>query len=171
MTFTTAALIVTWAAILLLALGLAGIVRQLDVLTAAQRYRPSATRLPIGLLAPQLDGIAFGSLDRATLLLFVDSGCPACDGLLAAHRQLLSLGRDHDVEVIPVFRGVAQEPSADGLRIIAHAGRAFESFHIPAAPFAVLVDRAGVVAGAAPVASVEGLRQFLAPAIEGMVRE
>ncbi|WP_242906392.1 hypothetical protein [Actinomadura terrae] len=151
MSFQESALLLSWAAILLLALVVAGLVRQVHALGAPQGS--SALGPVVGGRAPAFDRLGPG------LLLFVDRDCGACADVLAAAGDLG--GPLH-----AVFAGAAPDaPDAPGLpgTVLAfERGGLFADYRIPATPFAVLVGEDGRVRASEPVGSAEALRE-LAP--------
>ncbi|MEU6038292.1 hypothetical protein ABZ801_23060 [Actinomadura sp. NPDC047616] len=150
MSFETSALLVTWAALLLLALVVAGLVRQVHALG---RGAPRTTPLgpAPGSPAPGFDRLGPG------LLLFLDRDCGVCAQVLAAAG---TLGRP----VRAIFSGPAPADAAPAAATVLadeHDGL-FAAYRIPATPFAVLVDDTGHVRAAEPVGSPEALRELAA---------
>ncbi|MFC7729231.1 thioredoxin domain-containing protein [Actinomadura keratinilytica] len=150
MSFQTSALLVTWAVLLLLALVVAGLVRQVHAL--GRGAPPAALLGPApGAPAPGFDRLGPG------LLLFLDRDCGVCEEVLAAAG---SLGRP----VRAVFSGPAPDGAVPGAAAVLadeHDGL-FAAYRIPATPFAVLVDGTGRVRAAEPVGSPEALRELAA---------
>lgn len=77
MTFQTSALLLSWVAILLLALVVAGLVRQVHALGQGASPRPGPGPAP-GTRAPAFERLGPG------LLLFLDRDCGVCTDVLAA---------------------------------------------------------------------------------------
>ncbi|WP_067831044.1 hypothetical protein [Actinomadura kijaniata] len=160
MSFQTSALVLSWVAIVLLSLVVAGLVRQVQVLSQGVRPGPGerdgAPRLgpPPGARAPAFDRVGPG------LLLFLDVECGVCHEVLRAAEEL---GRPFGA----VFAGPAPDAAlAPGARVLTHEeGGLFVSYRVPATPFAVLVDAAGRVRRAEPVGSPEALRTFTEPEV------
>ena len=152
MTFQTSALILSWAAILLLALVVSGLVRQVHALAAGPRRvgpRPGAP-------APGLAGLA--PPDRPLVLLFLSADCRTCTEALAeaaATGPVLALYAD---------TGPAGPPPAGPVTV--HTGQAalFDRYDVVATPYAVVVDAADRVGAAGPVGSRAALRDLLASA-------
>jgi hypothetical protein len=157
MSFTTTALLLTWVALVLLALVVAGLVRQVHHLTQGPRTRdvgPSA-----GTAAPGLDRLA-AEPGQPTLLLFLEQDCPACQDVFA---EALTLTGGPPTRA--VFAGDA--PAADpppALRILANQDALFQAYRIPATPFGVVVGADGRVRTAEPVGSVRALHDLVAEA-------
>lgn len=83
MTFTIAALLVTWGAILILTMALAGVLRQLRTLAATGTLTPRVLMgPPLGAAAPPLP--AAESLPKPVVLLFADRDCPGCAEVVPA---------------------------------------------------------------------------------------
>ncbi|MCP9978484.1 MauE/DoxX family redox-associated membrane protein [Actinomadura madurae] len=93
MTFQTSALLLSWVAILLLALVVAGLVRQVHALGQGASPRPGPGPAP-GTRAPAFERLGPG------LLLFLDRDCGVCTDVLAAAGAL-----DHPLHAI--FAGPA----------------------------------------------------------------
>lgn len=159
MSFTTAALLVTWSAILLVALALAGISRQLSTVIAIQHgvLRPRTGPVP-GMLAPMLEDARMP--ESETLLAFLDAECDACTGIF---HELARFGRTSDMNVSVLFPGAAGAFASGSLPVLENQAPAFEAFGIPATPFAVLIDDDRRIVNAAPVGSIRLLRDFLSP--------
>ncbi|QXJ20681.1 hypothetical protein AGRA3207_001436 [Actinomadura graeca] len=154
MSFQSSALLLSWAAILLLALVVAGLVRQVHALSEAARGRVprgrgggAALGPPPGSRAPAFDRIGPG------LLLFVDRDCGACGDVLAAAGEVG--GPLHAIFSGPAagapFPGTVLDGEGDGL---------FADYRVPATPFAVLVGEDGRVRASEPVGSAEALREL-----------
>ncbi|HXA61022.1 MAG TPA: hypothetical protein VNW94_17825 [Streptosporangiaceae bacterium] len=143
MSFEMTALLLSWVAILLLSLVVAGLVRQVHAL--ARGPQPAALGLAAGSLAPGFERLGPG------LLLFLSADCGACPDVLAAAE---SLGGP----VQAIFSGSAL---SSGLPVHAGEQALFEAYKIPATPFAVLVGETGRVRAAEPVGSPAALRELM----------
>ncbi|REE94878.1 hypothetical protein [Thermomonospora umbrina] len=157
MGFETTVLLLTWAAIALLAFVVAGMVRRVHHLSTGVR---AADLGPApGAAAPEFDRFAAGASDPA-LLLFLDGECGVCPQVLAELRELLDEpGRS--LPVAALFPGEALEAGHEGVRVFADEADVFERYRVPAVPFAVFVDPAGRVRTARPVGSAGALRDLL----------
>lgn len=154
MSFETTALLVTWVAIVLLGLVVAGLIRQVHALRRGPRTPEMG--LDHGMPAPQFARLA-PVTGRPTLLLFLSNDCGSCDDVL---HEALGLAADHPVRAI--FRTEATEVKAPpGMLIFAGERELFDEYKVPATPFAVLADENGRVEAAVPVGSVRGLRDLL----------
>lgn len=128
MSFTTSALLVSWAAILLLAFALAGVLARVHRLEQALAG-PAALPTPVGGPLP-LPGVDHGPV----LVLFVDDGCASCTQAAAdvAHLEARGVARIH-------WR--AEEPDA------------FAALDVTATPHAVVADADLRVVASLPVGS------------------
>jgi hypothetical protein len=157
MSFETTALLVTWAALVLLALVVAGLVRQVHQLTQGPRSREPGLRA--GTAAPALDVLG-AEPGRATLLLFLSEDCPVCHDVF---EEALGIGG------APATRAVfAGEPidavPPENMRILAGQKELFTAYQVPATPYGVIVGADGRVRTAEPVGSVRGLRDLVTEA-------
>ncbi|MCP9949245.1 hypothetical protein [Actinomadura madurae] len=152
MTFQTSALLLSWVAILLLALVVAGLVRQVHALGQGASPRPGPGPAP-GTRAPAFERLGPG------LLLFLDRDCGVCTDVLAAAGAL-----DHPLHAI--FAGPPPDgASRPGMTVLTgEQDGLFADYAVPATPFAVLVGADGRVRSAEPVGSAEALRDL---ALEG----
>jgi hypothetical protein len=144
MSFEMTALLLSWVAILLLSMVVAGLVRQVHAL--GQGPRPTSLSLPAGAPAPGFDRFGPGPL------LFLSADCGACPDVLTAAESLAG-------PVHALFSGAAL-PSE---RVIVHADEPalFEAYKIPATPFVVVVGESGRVTLSEPVGSAGALRELL----------
>ena len=163
MSFTASALILTWVALLLLGLVVAGLVRQVhalqrDLPTAAARRTPQGR---IGAVVPPIHGI---DTARVRLLLLLDADCSACAGLLAGVRTTLSsrVVRDH---IALLYADVTDPTAAEvGAPVVAGADDVFTAVGATALPYGVALDADGRVAAATPVGGVSQLLPLIAAA-------
>lgn len=158
MTFEASALILTWVALLLLSLVVAGLIRQVHALSRG--HRPISTGLPAGAIAPELERLT-GSSRIPVAMLFLSADCGSCPGILKEAREL-AVGRS--LEVHAIFAGEAIEGYDDdgALSVHEHESRMFDTYGVPATPYGVIVDQAGKVRASEPVGSSEALRKLLA---------
>jgi hypothetical protein len=146
MSFEMSALLLSWVAILLLSLVVAGLVRQVHAL--GQGPRPTALGLAAGSLAPGFERFGPG------LLLFLSADCGACPDVLAAAESLSTSEPVH-----ALFSGAAL--SCDRVSGHPQESALFEAYKIPATPFAVIVGESGRVTVSEPVGSAGALRELL----------
>jgi hypothetical protein len=154
MTFQTSALILTWVALLLLALVVSGLVRQLHQLTSGALRNPALVGLPAGAAAPDLDRVLPGRTGPA-LLLFLSTDCRTCTAILADLPTYLHRLSTAGVGIRALYAGAA--PAAVPVPAVADAAVLFERYDAVATPFAVLVDAAGRIQRSLPLGSVTAL--------------
>ncbi len=158
MSFQTSALILSWIAILLLALVVSGLVRQVHALSTGAAVRPGSVGLRPGSPAPRFRDLAPPS--PATLvLLFLDSGCATCDDLLdEAADQVRRTGAVLRV----LYRQTVPPHAADlPMTVLGEQADLFDRYDAIATPFAVVIDASGHVRRSAPVGSRVALRHLL----------
>lgn len=162
MTFTTAALLIAWLAIALLALGFAGLMRQL-----AELHRSVATgAVSAGATAPTLRGLALphsGDLGRIRpegggLILFVSPGCSSC----AIALQEVSAG-SLDGQLVLASSGPCPEGSTPPGAICRSDTRPLmERLGVPGTPYLIDVDHEGVIQGSVLPQGADQVRDFVA---------
>jgi hypothetical protein len=158
MSFQTSALILSWVAILLLALVVSGLVRQVHALSIGTLGRPGSVGLRPGSPAPRFRDLAPPS--PATLvLLFLDHACATCDRLLDEAAELVQ--RTH--AVLRVLYRDTVPPKAAELPITVLGDRAdlFDRYDAIATPFAVVIDKDGRIQRSEPVGARMALRHLL----------
>ncbi|TDC93826.1 hypothetical protein [Actinomadura sp. 7K507] len=158
MSFQNSALLLSWVAILLLSLVVAGLVRRVHALSRGAPARTGLGPAP-GTAAPAFDRLGPG------LLLFLDRDCGVCTDVLAAAGSL-------DGPLHAIFAGPPpgdapppgpsrHGPSRHGPTVLAdEQDGLFADYGVPATPFAVLVGADGRVRAAEPVGSPEALREL-----------
>lgn len=159
MSFQTSALILSWVAILLLALVVSGLVRQVHALStglAGPTAPPATVGLRPGAPAPGLDEL--GAAGGPLLLLFLSADCRTCAGVLG--EAVRHAGGEVALRVL--YAG-AIPAAAAGLLVPVHgeAAELFDRYDAIATPFAVVVDGAGRVQRSEPVGSPAALRALL----------
>ena len=158
MSFQTSALILSWIAILLLALVVSGLVRQVHALSNGTVGRPQPVGLRPGSPAPGFRELAPPS--PATLvLLFLDHGCATCDQLLDEAAEQIQ----RTDAVLRVLYRQSVPPQAADLPMTVHGKQAdlFDRFDAIATPFAVVIDATGRIRRSEPVGSRVALRHLL----------
>lgn len=158
MSFQTSALIVTWVALLLLALVVSGLVRQVHALSSGTA-RPVRPGLQPGATAPDLDRLG----TRApAVLLFLTPTCHTCVEVL--EETAAAVG--DRLPVHAVYEASAPEVPPG---VVAHADQAqlFDTYGALATPFAVVVGADGRISAAAPVGSRAAVRELLTPVRTG----
>ncbi|HEX5597259.1 MAG TPA: hypothetical protein VFX61_14770 [Micromonosporaceae bacterium] len=158
MSFQTSALILTWIAILLLALVVSGLVRQVHGLSNGAVGRRSSVGLRPGLPAPRFRDLAPPS--PATLvLLFLDHGCATCDHLLDEAAEQV---QRTEVVLRVLYRQAAPPHAADlPMTVLGEQADLFDRYDAIATPFAVVIDAAGRIRRSEPVGSRAALHHLL----------
>ncbi len=166
MSFQTSALLLSWVAILLLALVVSGLVRQVHALTTgAGGTAPQRVGPVVGAPAPRFDVLA-PARPGPLVLVFAGEGCRTCTTLLpdAAGRA----GPGVTVRVLYPDAVPADAPGPSGAIASVRGGSAelFRVYQVVATPYAVLVGADGRVAEALPVGSPDALHGVLDRAAE-----
>ena len=158
MSFQTSALILSWIAILLLALVVSGLVRQVHALSNGTAGRPGSVGLRPGSPAAQFRRLAPPS--PATLvLLFLDDGCATCDQLLD---EAAEQAQRTDGMLRVLYRHTIPPRGADlPLTVLGEQAELFDRYDAIATPFAVVIDAAGLIRRSEPVGSRVALRHLL----------
>lgn len=164
MTFTTAALLVSWVAIAVLALGFAGLMRQLGEVQRALAGSGART----GRLAPVLTGLvlpADGDLGvlrpvSGGLVAFVSPGCPSCEAALG-EAAAQGLGR----RLVIASTGPCPDdrpPGLDEARCTGGTTALMERLGVPGTPYLMEVGADGVIGRTALPGDADEVRDFLA---------
>lgn len=158
MSFQSVALIVAWVAIILLALVVAELAREVGVIRGRGRTKRQMVGGGIvGEAAPHLNGVDYAK--AMTLVLFADASCNSCETVEPVFRNTVGPGAQH----VLVYRQ-GQPKSAvitPGVAVLEQQTGAFAGFGVPATPFCAVVDRNGVIIGNEPVGSPRLLREFI----------
>ncbi|MFG1952051.1 hypothetical protein [Micromonospora sp. NPDC048830] len=160
MSFQTSALILSWIAILLLALVVSGLVRQVHALSSgAVQRRPESVGLRPGSPAPGLARLVPAPSAVPLVLLFLDRECGTCAEVLAEAAGQVDPAR---LEFRVLYR---DDPPAHAaglpVTVLGGQGELFERYDVLVTPFATVVDRAGRVLRAEPLGSRAALRRLL----------
>ncbi len=155
MSFQTSALIVTWAALVLLSFVVAGLVRQVHALSSGGAARQAPAGLRAGDAAVGLD--VLGVDGGPAVLLFLRATCSTCVEVLDAATEEVG-GR---MPVAAVYEGRAPEVPP-GVVAVGEQGRLFSAYGALATPFAVLVGHEGRITAATPVGSRDAVHHLLA---------
>lgn len=159
MDFESSALVLAWLAIAVLALAMAGLLRQLVLLRTAV-IAPAAGGLgPVfGSPAPVLPGIDYTG--RRTVLLFADDECESCRSIVDA---LDSTGRNtSNPAVVVLFKAGAPAQPAAPERQFVHQRELFDRLGVNVTPFAVMVDGDARIVAAEPLGSAPMFDEFRA---------
>lgn len=152
----SAALMLAWGAIGLLAFAMAGLLRHLRALESAITIRRSTVGPTLGSQAPALTSL---ELTSPTVLLFADAECPSCTRALDELSGERTEGQPLDVAV--VFRGEPNGHAGTGVRLLSHRQSSFLDFRIPMTPFAVALTKHGTIADTAAVGAAGAMKEFL----------
>jgi hypothetical protein len=158
MSFQTSALILSWIAILLLALVVSGLVRQVHALSTGGVDGRASVGLRPGSPAPRFGDLAPPS--PATLvLLFLDDACVTCYQLLDEAAELAQ----RTEAMLRVLYRQRIPPQAAGvpMTVLGEREDLFDRYDVIATPFAVVIDRTGRIRRSEPVGSRVALRHLL----------
>lgn len=158
MSFEGTALLVAWVAILLLAFGLAGLMRQVHLLRHA--LYGEGLGYPESVPNDILPTIRAKDSNIPAVLLFVDSECATCQEIIpsieAAARRI-----GERLDFVLLFRHAAHTAKSS-VHYIEHQHRLFKALAVTATPTAILVDPSGRVLSRTPIGSIDSLSSFLA---------
>lgn len=159
MTFEQSALLLAWVAILIMALALTGLLRQLRGMN--RRTQSTVLETDRWLDVPE-EMKASLKLDNASpaLLLFVTPGCKACEARL---RELAPLAAEEEsVSFAAVFPEHANGFEGGGrIAKLEHKQTVFSQLRVPLTPYGVVLSREGAVTHATPVGSLKLLKQLV----------
>ncbi|MEU2429181.1 hypothetical protein ABZ611_06605 [Streptomyces sp. NPDC007861] len=167
MDFTTSALIVSWAAIALLALVVSGLVRQVHQLSRTQtaQHRPGRVGIASGASAPGLDAAGLDGLlapGRPAVLLFLDADCRTCGQVLAeAGAWTARRGNAATARVVGLYAGTAPGAGEAAVPVLGDRPELFAAYDIPATPYAVAIDPDGRIARSEPLGTPTALLRLL----------
>lgn len=167
MDFMTSALIASWAAILLLALVVSGLVRQVHQLSRgapAAVSGPARPGLRPGAPAPAAGELFGTGLADGGVLLFLSADCRTCREVLAEARRRRAGDDPPGPAIRALYAGPAPRDAtaADG-PVPVHTGRddLFAAYDAVATPFAVALDGDGRVLRSVPLGSPAALPELL----------
>lgn len=163
MSFLESAVLLAWVALVLLALGFAGLLRQVTVLTRGQAGQsggaagaagsPRSTRDLVGFRLPahgDLPSLVQQGAHR-TVVVFVSPGCSSCALTLTGLSRVPDV-QDGSVALVAVSTGSC-EPALDNLdgagRCIGQGRSLMDQLHVPATPYLMAVDGGGTIVAAA----------------------
>ncbi|HZE30105.1 MAG TPA: hypothetical protein VE198_01560 [Actinoallomurus sp.] len=157
MSFETTALLMTWVALVLLALVVAGLVRQVHQLTQGPRTRDLGLRA--GTPAPALD-LVRAEPGQPTLLLFLSEDCPVCHDVF---QEAIGLDGAPATRAIFAEEAIGADPPAN-MAILSRQAELFTAYQVPATPYGVIIGADGRVRTAEPVGSIRGLHTLVTDA-------
>jgi len=167
MSLTFLMVLVSWFAIVLMALGMAGLLRQVRDLT--RRLEDPGALVPSGpRIVDELDSLTLQH--DQSVVLFASANCKACGEVLPAFSRLHP--RFPALNFVCMFDGAANGQVAETreheYQLLTNMAPAFVRLSIPVTPFAVITNDRNLVVQAAPVGSVELLETFLTAAKEAI---
>ncbi len=162
MDFATAAVVVAWLAIALLALGFAGLLQQVNQLRRATTTGTApANSSVVGLALPQGGELAALRPTGAGVVAFVSPSCASCVRVLDALATMMA----PDSTVV-VSAGSCE--SGSGVRCLENRRDLFDRFRVPATPYLIRVDRDGEITGTLLPSDEHDLQTWLElPSIQG----
>lgn len=160
MDVTTSALLLAWVAIALLAMAMAGLLRQVGDLQ--HRGHRLTDRVGPALHSPA-PPLRAGSV-RGKILVFASEHCATCETLLREIENPLRLRTAPEILAVYRHEGGA---SAARVRSVFGESEAFELYGVTLTPFAVAIDSNGIVVAARLIGSTSDLEDF----VEGLVPE
>jgi hypothetical protein len=163
MSFELTALVLSWIAIALLAFAMAGILRQVRVLSQAVALPRSLG--PQGATLP--DELANGDAAsrKPHVVLFLTRDCDVCE---ARRSELESLAERQNEELAftVVYPDAGNGAGSGRVRALTHQGAVFQELAIPVTPFGVVAKPGGSIAFGEPVGSASALRELTQKARE-----
>ena len=168
MTPTTAALVLAWICVVVLALATAGLLRRVEALERQVAGRGTGgapagdggprpgMRLP---LREHLGSAVSGTRD--VLLLVVAPGCGSCRSALAALGALASQTRDLDVVVATADADLGDLAAPAGAAVVTGAAGLVDVLGVPATPYLVRLDAEGTIRAADLVTASTDLSGWL----------
>lgn len=147
-----ASYVVLWITVVVLALAVAALLRQIGVLHA--RLRPLGVHFggegpELGSPAPEPERFRYGS-NELTLVAFTAPTCEICKVILPGLRQIDATYREVNLHLVDAG------PSTSSL---------FGAFNVRSTPYVVAVDRGGIVRGRGIANSLEQVEELIAEAL------
>ena len=158
MSFTASAVLLAWVAIVLMALVLAGLLRQVHELRQTVPHaRRSRRSHPFDGSALSEQGI---EVDGVRLLLLLDNECSTCTSIVTELPYMLSAAGLH--ATVLVYEGSEHaQASATGAQVVGHADDVFHVAGASVLPFAAARNADGSFGPGMPIGSVAELQTFL----------
>ncbi|MGH3978698.1 MAG: hypothetical protein ACRDRZ_06820 [Pseudonocardiaceae bacterium] len=154
MSLMAAALVLAWICLVLLALAMAGLLRQVRELQADVAELSTQGSRP--LVGRRVDALATGS---RTVLLVLAPGCGFCE---PAYRTAVALAGDHpDTRFEALSFRAVDWPTSPAVAVRVDE-RLFAELDVPWAPALLIADTQGTVVAARPIQSTGELRSHLA---------
>lgn len=169
MSFIESALALSWIAIALLALGMAGLLRQLRELS--ERVQNP------GMMPERFEQRVVEELARLNLrvsehsvVLFADAECVSCKEVIPQFEKMAAAVPEWNF-VLMFAADASGSTDRSPVHVVRDASAAFARLRIPLTPFVVLTDEVGEIVQASPVGSTELLDDFMAVAKERFADE
>lgn len=161
MAFRDSALLLAWIAIVLLAFGMSGLIRQMRVMANGMSVQPR--RIGRGLPIPSGPGV------EATVVLFAEAGCSACEAVAPEATRMASRLRAQGapVDLLAVFSGSATE-GWHGMQTLEERANWFDDAGVSMTPYFVAQSTSGVVLDAGPVRSHGHLKEVIHMTLESV---
>lgn len=148
MSFTTAALLLTWVGLLALTLACAGLLRMVqDLKRRTDGPGPTSARSVTGLALPSDGPAAALRPEGGGLVLFVSPSCAACADVLDELVEMRAKGAAPSLVVASLGPCPAQSLTTHGLttRCLPDAHELADLLQVPATPFLLAVDTDGTI--------------------------
>ena len=164
MSFTDSALLAAWLAIALLGFALAGVVRQVRVLSSSGITRlrsPDASNI-----GRQLPRELLTTYANRHVFLFVKPQCDVCEQRLE-ELDTLAVDQSQGLAFAAVFPHAPNGFDGSHVRVFSSQARLLEEFPIPVTPYGIVATADGTIVGSRAVGSEEELRRLVAEAAKG----
>ncbi len=168
MSFELTAVGLAWVAIVVLALVVSGLIRQVHILSSGQQVR----KLQLG-PRPGSEAPSFARYDlprgRPAVVFFAERGCSSCAALLPSFGQLARGQRQSASFVIAVSEDERFDTrTGESVTQITGQGEAFERFGVSVTPFGVAISASGTVVAASPITSPDDFARLLDDAAQAV---
>jgi hypothetical protein len=164
MSFTDSALLAAWVAIALLGFALAGVVRQVRVLSSSgPTPLPSSGSPNIG---KRLPGHLLATHAKRHVFLFVKPHCDVCEQRL---EEFDALAGDYapGLACAAVFSHARNGFEASHVNVFPSQAHLLQDFDIPVTPYGIIASGDGTIVGSRAVGSEGELRSLMDQAAEG----
>jgi len=159
MSFQASALLLAWLAIGLLSLAMAGLIRQVRMLSSGPGLARLSTPQLIGKPVPDL-GDGRTDWSKPTVLLFVTSDCEVCKPRLSELASIAEVEGDK-VGFGVVFTGSANGLKPDGVRVFERQQAVVAQFGMQATPFGAAIRPDGLISDVQPVGSSQAIQELV----------
>jgi len=162
--FVSSSLVLAWIAIVILALAMSGLLRQIRALTKQVRETRTRSSPLVGKVAPAVGDVPLD--DEVAILVFASSNCDVCMDRLAELDSIVSADHSRRVRMLSLFSGSVNGLNFDAIEVMGEQQKAFEQFMVPITPYGVVINRRGVVSHAQPVGSEGAVHELIRRAKE-----